>query len=118
MIPAFPLDMDSLVSQCMVIFGAVMAGVMGVIVLISLINMGVNWLRLAFGGEYSRRHLEAHSFGGFYDSDGNIVYHYEDGSLIDHKGRVIRDADEIRSLEQQNDFNLADYNRDFGVKGW
>lgn len=49
-IPSMPVDFADLAAQGAVILGTVVAGCIGVVVLVSLINMGISWMRRAFGG--------------------------------------------------------------------
>ncbi len=47
-IPAMPVDFADVAAQGAVILGTVVAGVIGIFVIVSLVNMGIKWVKRAF----------------------------------------------------------------------
>ena len=47
-IPAMPVDFADVASKGAVVLGTVIAGVIGIFVVVSLVNMGIKWVRRAF----------------------------------------------------------------------
>lgn len=47
-IPDMPVDFADIATKGAVILGTVVAGVMGIFVIVSLINMGIKWVKRAF----------------------------------------------------------------------
>lgn len=48
MIPELPIDFGALAASGATVLGGVIAGVMGIFVMVSLVNMGIKWVRRAF----------------------------------------------------------------------
>lgn len=51
MIPPLPVDFASLVAQGVVVMGKVITGVAGIFVMMSLVRMGIGWIRATFSSE-------------------------------------------------------------------
>lgn len=49
--PEMPIDFSEIAAQGATILGGVIAGVVGIFVVTSLVNMGIKWLRAAIGGD-------------------------------------------------------------------